>query len=184
MNIYFVASISQRNLYKDNYRQIIDYLEKCGHTVFGKVILENIPSLQNSTEHKIREWHKEWSLYVQESDLVIVEGSYPSTIHIGFELGMIVSRGKPTILLHKSGKEPKFINNLYSNRLVKSEYSNENVEEVLKWCLEEIERISNRRFTFFISPEIETFLNEISKKTGISRSEYIRELIEKDKNKS
>lgn len=62
--------------------------------------------------------------------------------------------------------------------MIKLEYSLKVIEEALDWGLEEAEQMLNRRFTFFISPEIDTFLDKISKKSGRSRSEYIRELIE------
>lgn len=178
MKIYFTASSAYRNVYKPIYERVVNFLENKGHEVFGNTLSEEVPQPYNTTAHTIKGWHKEWSSYISECDLVIVEASYPSTIHIGFEIGMILSRGKPTILLFKEGKDPIYINEFYANKFVKSEYTEKSLEDVLAWCLDEIEHISNRRFTFFISTQIETFLDGVSKKKGISRSEYIRKLIE------
>lgn len=108
--------------------------------------------------------------------------SHPSCIHTGFELGMILTRGKPVILLFEEGKNPSFVDNVFTSRLIKSEYNKNNLNEVLEWCLEEARGLSNRRFTLFISPDIEKFLEEKSISDGTSKSEFIRSLIEKEMN--
>jgi len=178
MKIYFTASSSYRNLKRGNCERIVNYLEKKGHQVFGGTLSENHPSVSEASEYHIRQWYLEWASYINSCDLVLIEGSYPSTIHIGFELGLILARAKPVILLFLNEKDPIYISEMYSTRLVKSEYTENNLEDVLKWCLDEVDHVLNRRFTFFISPDIESFLEEISKVHKISRSEYIRNLIE------
>lgn len=180
MKIYFAASSIYRTTYKSIYKRIIDFLEKQDHEVFGKTLAERLIPLNSVSLHKIREWQKEWLSYISDADLVLIEGSYPSSIHIGFELGLTLEKGKPIILLYKEGKNPAFISNLYSNRMIKSEYTDRNVEDTLNWCLQEAEQLTNRRFTFFISSEIESFLNKMSKKNGIHKSKYIRSLIERE----
>lgn len=180
MKIYFAASSIYRTTYKTIYKRVIDCLENKGHEVFGKTSGERLVSLNSVSLHKIREWQKEWLSYINNADLILIEGSYPSSIHIGFELGLALEKGKPIILLYKDGKNPVFINELYSNRLIKSEYTDKNIEEILKWCLKEAEQLTNRRFTFFISSEIESFLNNMSKQKNVNKSKYIRGLIERE----
>lgn len=178
MKIYFTASSIYKSKNKYICEKIINFLENKGHEVFGNTLSEEMPIHKETTVHRIKEWYKEWSSYIQNCDFVIVEASYPSSVHIGFEIGNILSKGKPLILLFKESQDPIYINNLHSSKLVKSEYTSENIIDILTWCLKEIEQVFNRRFTFFISPEIEKFLDEMSKKEKISRSEYIRRLIE------
>lgn len=180
MKIYFVASSMYRTTYKSVYKQIIDFLEKQNHEVLGKTLVGRLVPLNSISLHKIREWQKEWFSYINHADLILVEGSYPSSIHIGFELGLALEKGKLIILLYKEGKNPVFINELYSSRLIKSEYTDENIEEVLSWCLKEAEQLTNRRFTFFISSEIENFLGIICKQRNLNKSKYIRSLIERE----
>lgn len=183
MKIYFTASEVNKKGLKQIYQRIVNHLQQQGHDVFEKVLSEYTLDVTNLSSREIKEWYKEWLVYVGEADLAIVEGSYPSTIHIGFELGLILSRGKPVILLFEAGKEPVLINQLFSSRLIKSEYSEHNIEEVIDWCLEEAEKIANRRFTFYISPEIDTYLDKVVDKGLVSRSEYIRNLIKKEMKK-
>ena len=183
MKIYFTASSKYRNKCKAVYEKIVDCLQAQGHEVFEKVLSEHLPNLSETPIHKVKGWYKEWSSYIRECDCIIVEGSYPSTINVGFEVGMILSRDKPVILLFQQGKDPVFINHLYSSRLIRSEYTDNNVKEVLIWCFKELKQVLNRRFTFFVPPEIDLFLDETSKKNNISRSEYIRTLIENEMEK-
>ena len=182
MKIYFTASSAFKKEYREEYTRIVDFLKKKKHEVYEKIMAENLPKITSVSANEIKEWQKEWAAYVHECDCVIVEGSYPSTIHIGFETGMILSRGKPLILLYKLGLDPVFINNNYSGKLIKSEYDENNLEEVLEWCLTESKHLINHRFTFFISPEMEVYLEQVAEKKCISKSEHLRMLIENDKN--
>jgi len=178
MKISYLTSYSDKEDHLGISIRIKNHLQKQKHEVFEKSLSAYIPE-QDSTI-KITQWYSEWSDYIKKSDFVIVEGSYPSTIQIGFETGMILWRGKPVVLLYKTAHDPVFINNLQSPRLIKSEYDDTNLEEVLDWCLEEVKELSNRRFTFFISPEIENFLDEVVSQNGTTRSEFIRGLIENE----
>ena len=150
------------------------------YVVFEKVRSPHLESLSEVSTHYIKEWFREWSSYVDECNVAVVEGSHPSSIHTGFEIGMILARNKPVILLYRVDKNPTFIHELYSSKLIKSEYNTDNLYEVLDWCFAELEHSINRRFTFFVSPDIDRFLEQVSKKSEMSRAEYIRLLIEKE----
>ncbi|KKT80945.1 hypothetical protein A2875_03925 [Candidatus Gottesmanbacteria bacterium RIFCSPHIGHO2_01_FULL_46_14] len=183
MKVYFTASLSQRNAYLPTYRTIITWLEKKHHTVFEKVLSYHLRDTTRATTHDISQWYKEWSSYIAECDVMLVEGSYPSSIHIGYEVGTVLSRGKPVILLFGTGKNPTFIDQVSAPRLIKTEYDEESLDDVLEWSFKELEHIVNRRFAFFVSPDIDEFLTRVSRSTGGSRSEYIRMLIEHEMRK-
>ena len=178
MKVYFTASTNFKRECEQDYKTIVEYLRKKSHDVFEKVLSEHIPDPASVTSHQIKEWHKEWNAYIHDCDFAVVEGSYPSTIHIGFDISQILSRGKSVILLYKKGKDPVFLSDTFSPKLVKSEYMSSNIIEVMDWCLEEISKFTHRRFTFFISSKIDMFLEIVSKKEGVSKAEYIRYLIE------
>lgn len=158
---------------------MINWLHNAGHDVFEEVLSEHLPEISRVSGHQVKEWYKKWTAYVGACDCAIIEGSYPSSIHVGFEIGEILSRNKPVVLLYEDDCNPIFINELYSPRLIKSSYTKETIGETLSWCLEELEHVMSRRFTFFVSAQIDTFLDTIAKQHGVSRSEYIRMLIER-----
>lgn len=116
----------------------------------------------------------------ENCDGAIIEASYPSNINIGFEIGTLLSQSKPVILIYKEGKTPEFITNPHYSKLISSEYNERNLEKILDWCFEELNELSSKRFTFYISKDIEKFIEDVSKEEEISKSEYIRNLIEKE----
>ena len=180
MKIYFTGSKAKGKNKIEFYQKIVEFLEGKGHEVHTAILAKHLPDFSSVSQEKLKNWFKEWSSYVGLCEALVVEGSYPSTIHIGFEIGMALSRGKAVILIFERGKDPIFINDMHSSRLIKSEYGKDDLFNVLDWALEEVERVSHRRFTFYISPEIDDYLSEIVNSADISRSEYIRMLIEKE----
>lgn len=183
MKVYFTASSRDRDKNVKVYRKIVDQLEQERHEVFAEVLSEHLPDFSEVSSQKLRQWNKEWSSYIRECDFALVEGSYPSTIHIGFEVGLILARGKPVVLIYQKRRDPIFINTFISNRLIKSEYEENNLHQVLQWAIEGVEQVSSRRFTFFISSEIDEYLSDVVEESGTSRSEYIRGLIEREMGK-
>ncbi len=180
MKIYFTASLKQNKNFSHIYDEIVAYLESKNHQVFEAIPSKKFGPLDELSQYEIKKVQEELLSEISDCDCALVEGSYPSSILVGYELGQLVSKQKPTILLYKKGFNPVLAGEVHSSRLVKSEYEEDVLEEVVDWCLEEIKNVSNRRFTFFISPEIDNFLNKISRDGDISRSEFIRNLIRKE----
>ena len=60
------------------------------------------------------------------------------------------------------------------------EYTDTNLEKVLEEYIEYAKEHSDTRFNFFISPQIGTFLDWISRKKKLPRAVYLRRLIEED----
>lgn len=180
MTIYVSAS-TIHTAGRASVERIVSHLEHLGHTVYQRILSEHLPPAGEITSREIKEWYLQWIRYVSAADLVVVEGSYPSSIHVGFEMGAVAMRSKPIILLYHDGHDPVFIHKLHYNRLIKSGYTKENLPEVLDWCLGELEHTMNRRFTFYVSPEIDEYLTTIVEQDDTSRSEYIRGLIERDR---
>lgn len=180
MKVYFTASAKARQKYKNEYKRMVEFLENDGHVVFSEVLSAHLPGFSKIPSLKLKDWYKEWSSYTRECDFALVEGSYPSSIHIGFEIGLLLSRSKPVVLLFRKGCDPIFVNSYYSNRLIKCEYDVNDLNEVLEWSIEEVKALANRRFTFNISSEIDDYLSQVANSTDISKSEFIRELIERE----
>jgi hypothetical protein len=179
VKIYFTASSTNKQ-FQAVYQEVVKWFEDQGHEVFGKVLWNKKPKAKDITKHQVKEWLKEWSEYINECDLVVIEGTYPSSLHVGFELGVSLMKGKPTVLIYQKDRDPILVDPIFSSKLIKSEYDEENLIEVLGWCLEEASKITNRRFTFYIDSEIESFLDQVVDKEEKSRSEYIRNLIKKE----
>ncbi len=180
MKIYFTASQAQKEDSQHIHERIVNHLEDGGHQVFKAFPPEELDKFSNLPQFKLNEFSKEWSSHLADADCAVVEGSYPSSIHVGYQLGQLVSQQKPTILLYKTDRNPVLANGIDSSRLVKSVYDEDVLEDVLDWCLDEVKNTFNRRFTFYISPEIDIKLNKASEANSVSKSEIIRQLIKKE----
>jgi hypothetical protein len=182
MKVYFTASITYRNKYINEYSSIIKVIKELGHEYLEAydVLNRKLSQVLKTDADLQQSYYKKWQRTIAKADIAIVEASFPSTVHIGFEIAHLLERGKPTIILYTKGNNPTLASEYHSQRAIKLEYSVDTLKDDLKWGLEEAEQMLNRRFTFFISPNIDAFLNKIMKQKGLSKSEYIRELIEKN----
>jgi hypothetical protein len=166
MKIYFASSLQPDNTRDDIALQILNYIRVKKHEVIEKSFHD-----------------QEWNICINQCDIAIMECSYPSNIQIGLEIGLILEKGKPVILVYKEGSRPFVADKLYSSRLIISEYDPIDLEETLDWCFDEVRYLTSKRFTFFISAEMENFVSQISLKEKISKSEFIRSLIKKEMKK-
>lgn len=182
MRVYFTASIAQRGQLIEEYKSIIKEIVNLGHKCITAYDILNEPlEMALSLDERVQSrYYQNWRKIISQVDAGVVEVSFPSTIHIGTEISALIERGKPVICLYASMRNPSFLNEFHSSRLIKLEYSRDSIKDVLKWGFEEVERMMNRRFTFFVSPEIDTYLEKVSKEKSLPRSEYIRNLILKD----
>jgi len=180
MKIYFTADRTDLAEKKPQWQEIIRALEKNGHEVFSPVLSEHLPPASELSNKGAKDWYKEWSSYIKDCEVVVAEGSYPSSIDVGFEIGLLVSMGKPVILLFQSSKDPVYINQLYSDKLIKSSYNHQNLKDVLRWCFEELNRISSQQVTLSVPAKVEQFLRKVEKQKGLSRSDWVTELIEQE----
>lgn len=182
MKVYFTAAITQREQLEGEYQSIINAIQKLNHQVVTAYDVLNQPleEVLSSDMKMQRRYFSQWQKIIQSADASIVEVSFPSTIHIGTEIGAFIERGKPLICLYVRGRDPAFLGEFHSSKLIKLEYNIQNIDDVLRWGFEEIDRMINRRFTFFVSPDIDDHLTKVSQRRNLSRSEYIRELILKD----
>jgi len=158
----------------------MDTIKKLKHTLLTSFDVLGTPLeyVKSQGESGQQKFYRRWLGEVKRADIGVFEVSFPSTANVGLEIGSFIERGKPALCLYKHGRDVTFVGEYHSSRIIRLEYSNETVKEVLRWGIEEAEQMIHRRFTFFISPQIDSFLDKVTKTTGKSRSEYIRELIE------
>ena len=117
-----------------------------------------------------------------EFDCVVFEGTKASTGG-GYYLSMALQRSLPVLYLAQ--EEYKGLYLASSNRLLKvKEYHPERqdeLEKVIKKFLKFTEKknLSNR-FNLMISDSMDDYLNKISRQFGISKADFIRDLIYKE----
>ncbi len=182
--IYFTASLRGIQYYLHNYQEIYRCLEELGCEHLDKEILTlNKSKYYSSLERKgSKEFHKLYEKKIkaiQEASMCVFEVSIQS-LSIGFQVQRALDYHKPTVLLYLPENTPHFLKGMENDKIIAAEYTSENLSEVVKKAYEEALSKRDQRFNFFISTELLTHLEDASAKKGITKSNYLRSLIEKD----
>lgn len=122
---------------------------------------------------------------VGKADVVIADATFRS-FRVGYEVAVAVQAKKPVLILHSAqaekqgdisigyGIEGKV---LYDDQT----FQRENLEEIIKKFLDDNDtKLKDMRFNFFIDRKIYSYLRWASYKTGKTKAEIIRELIERE----
>lgn len=116
---------------------------------------------------------------LQKADICVFETSINNLI-IGFLIAKSLELNKPTIIL--CSKNDSFFKKLKNEKLVFQRYDNQkNVEKKINQAFKKAQKLRDRRFNFFISPDLLNYLEQESRKLGITKSMLIRQLIIKHK---
>jgi hypothetical protein len=173
--------------YEQYYRKIYDGIEKMGYIHLDREIFTlNRTNYYSELETTGRAAHMD--LYkkkiksLQKADVCIFEVSFHS-LSIGFQIEKAINYLKPTIVLYLEGNEPYFLEGVENEKLILRPYNSKNMQQVLKDCLDIAQKKKEQRFNFFLSPVLLTYLEETSKRRGVTKSMYVRNLIENDMTK-
>lgn len=180
MKIYFSAAIYQEKQFGSIYKRIVDQIKKLGHTINQDTTETSLEDALNKTDEQRVKYYKQVLSWIAGSDVVVLETSFPSTLHIGHEITLALDKGKPVVALYKKGFEPSFFLGLEHEKLLWVEYTDSDLEKSLTDSLDFALQQSDVRFNFFISPQIGIYLDWVSKNKRIPRAVYLRRLIEED----
>lgn len=180
MKVYFTAAISNVSPeLKSNYKQIINHLEKLGHTViYSNTLLEKEGVVAQTSDIAIAN-QKKLSKWKKQSDVVLVEASTPS-FGVGQEISEALNDNKQVVVLYVGKAKPHILVSQNQESIYFAEYSKETLAKVLEDYIEYARSNSDTRFNFFISPQIGYYLDWISRKHKLPRAVYLRRLIEEE----
>lgn len=184
MKIYFTASISGGSENGNNYKAIVSSIESMGHEIMARHILDvSSDSLKSESLEEREQHYKKVEKWISKSDLVVVESSHPST-NVGYEISMALEREKPVLCLHVKDKVPVLLMGVNTDKFRVVEYDIKSLKSLLEVYLDELSKLQDTRFNFFISPKIGIYLDWVSKKKRVPRAVFLRRLIEDDMKKA
>ena len=180
MNVYFTASIAAKSQYLKNYQAIIGYLERRNFHVVHEHII-------HATEESVREMEREDRVaflkrvenWIKASSFVIAETSFPS-VSVGYEVALALRLAKPVLVLYSEGDPPSLLKYHTYDRLHTEKYTISSVGTVIDDFVRYIEGKHDTRFTFFLPEELNAYLENSSKRKKMTKSMYLRQLLEKD----
>lgn len=183
MKVYFTASIAAKDQFLKNYEAITSYLKSKHATVISDHITNATEETVNKETREQRlNFHKQLEHWIHTCDCMIAETSFPS-ISVGYEISLALKVGKPVLVMYSKGDPPSLLAYHNDEKLMCEKYTLSNVGDVIQSFLHFVHDKSDMRFTFFITPRIASYLENISKEDKLPKSVYLRKLIEDDMRK-
>lgn len=180
MKIYFSAAIAQKHKFGEAHEQIVKSLEELGHKVFQDTTVVSLSDAINKSDEERVAYYRQVLDWISQSDVVVLEVSFPSTLHIGHEVSLALEKGRPVVALYQTGYEPSFFLGLQHSKVFWEEYHPRYLKRILEQALEDAALSRETRYNFFISPEHLQHLTVRARKENIRRAVYLRQLIEAD----
>ena len=187
MKIFFTASLRGQKDFGKYYKRVYSTIDKLGFKSLDDEILKLSASYYDNMQDQGRSAFV--NLYdrkiknLQSADICIFDCSIPS-LSIGYLIQKALDFNKPVIILYLDNNTPQFISGISEDKLITRKYSESDIESVVNEAIDEAKHLQDKRFNFFISPDLLTYLEVASKKVGITKSTFIRNLILAHKKKS
>jgi hypothetical protein len=188
MKIFFTASQRGKKQFGNTYKKIQNFIAKSGYTMLQDDIFSEEPedlykALETGDHKKQTEFYNRKIDTIQKADLCIFEASTHS-LSIGFVIQKALEFNKPTIVFYIKDHKPLFFSGVDNEKLILQEYDEKNLEKQLDSAIQDALHLREKRFNFFISPTLLSYLEHTSKKEGITKSTFIRNLILAHKKKN
>ena len=179
MKIFFLASISASDDLKKAFNVITDATKELGHEVHDSHVIETNEQLLTQSEEFLEKRARQLMNTLLSCDALVFEGTTPST-GCGYYISAALQRQIPVLFLTTGKYTGLYLGD--PDRLLKFEIYNADNKDQLKNILTKFfafanKRGLNNRFNMMIDDATEDYLNEISKKMHISKSDYVRNLI-------
>ncbi|MDN5275010.1 MAG: hypothetical protein JWP06_911 [Candidatus Saccharibacteria bacterium] len=184
MLVHLVGSRYEIAKNVDALSQLVDIITEEGHSLVHDWVKPEYDS-----QHKERKEFSEmdWSLLYRESveainraDVIIAETSTAS-FSVGYQVALAVNMKKPTLVLNREGVEKSFFASGIETGIEYNKYTPETVKEILvKFLRENDIATKDMRFNFFIDRPIYNYLRWSALKTGKTKAEILRELVQRE----
>lgn len=182
MKIFYTVSFYGKDKYQKYYDLVLAAIEKTGEQVispekgnYKQMISERVRAgLKNANAVHYEAIRRG----ILAADAVIIEASFQD-IQIGYEMALAVVGKKPVLCLSIYEDFSQKINNGY---FFGSKYSELNVEEIVGEFVDRAKKKRlGERFNMFLSVPQKQYLEKRAKEEEMTKSEYLRELIDQDK---
>lgn len=184
MRVYFACSSQNVRKYLPAYNRIRNVLASLGQDI----VSDWIDRAFNRTNHsrlshrEKTDIHNEGIGAIGHSDFLVADVSFPSS-SVGYQVGLALSKKIPVLCLYSGefgDKEaPQVIRAINSPLLVISEYNTRNLKSIIRDFIKNLPTSKLVKFNFIATPQIAAYLDVGSKRKKISKSDFLREIVEK-----
>jgi len=182
MKVFYTASYFGKEKYQKYYNLVLAAIGENGAEIVSPEKGNYLGLLTKEEQEKTKDEKERHYLAIKKgiewAEAEIIEVSQED-FQLGHESTLAILNKKPVLCLSIHEDFSKKIINKY---FYGHKYSEMNVEEIVEEFLNKIkERKLEVRFNCFLSETQDSYLSKKAKLTGVNKSEYLRNLIEKDK---
>lgn len=167
MKVFFTASQEGKKEFGRYYEMIYKTIKDLHHLHLNQSLLNEVKTKRKKSN--IIE-------LIAEADVCIFECSYSSTT-LGFLVAQALILDKPTVILYLDHYYPNLSSIIENEKLIMRNYNKHTLKLVLEDVLTESHHKLDKRFNFFISPDLLNYLQKASRKQKITKSTFLRNLI-------
>lgn len=185
MKVFFTASRQGRQYFDYYYQEILNFLDKAGYDNINREYLQKNDKIAEEELKKLGK--KGYSIQnkllvekIHSADICIFECSFQS-LTVGYLIEKALESDKSVVGLYLENHVPNFLIGLENEKLQMVEYTKDSLTNQLKTSILKAVFLTDKRFNFFISSNMLIYLNKISKKLGVTKSTFIRNLIDEYK---
>lgn len=173
MYIVFLAPETSKSDIKNLYTEICKKIEDSKNNLYDGTFPHDTGAHEDHASQLTKE--------IKKADAIVVEATQ-SNFNLGRLITLALQQHKPVLMLQKELNSTPIV--IGSSRLVNVKtYKNtkEDLDEILKdfFKVAKKQRLTYR-FNLMLSRDIDIYLNDKAHEFGISKADYIRELIAKD----
>ncbi len=180
MKIYFSASVASIDKNRNNYEAIVTALESLGHSVISDHVLNKTKSeYESQSEKESLAIQRKMANWKKQAEMSVFEVSTPS-FGIGQEINFALNNRKPVLALYTAESKPHILRDEGEELLFLLEYELKTLKDSLAEYIDYAKQQQDVRFNFFVSPEIQHYLDWLAKYKRTPRAVYLRELLERD----
>jgi len=184
MKVYFDATPSKLDEYRENYQTIGRIITELGHQLTSRWILDFDESFFRMPRKGWINHYRTIVSALERADVAVLDISVSST-SVGQLIQQALVWKKPVIAL----RDHKQAANIFlegageaESKIIIVEYTLDDIKARLVEAFDYVEEWLESRFTLILPTHVRRHLDQIAK-SGTTRSEYIRKLIEKDMKK-
>ncbi len=180
MKIYYTFTYQGADQFGAYYKQIYEEIAKLGYEHLDKETMsvsyeEYLKKMSKGREAQVSNYHKVVES-LKKADVCLLEASAHS-LGLGFIVQKSLEMGKPTVVLYYKDNIPYFLQGIEDDKLLIKSYDENNYKKVIKNALNVAREKRDKRFNFFLSPKLLTYLENVSQEQGVTKSKILRDLI-------
>lgn len=183
MKVHFITSRLSLSQDIDVLRSILSAMDEIGYEHNDNWI-EGAYTREQLDARKEEDWSSIFRKSVEaiaKADVVIAETSHPS-FAVGYQVAAAVQQKKPVLLLRLNDTDKNaFISGVEDGWVQHARYDADSVKQILQnFYAENDIQSKDMRFNFFIDRKIYNYLRWAAFKTGKTKAEILRELVQNE----